>query len=291
VRGDIPAGNTAPIKPDKAAGLIRAATDRRRIFEVLLAAVRSKTRYAAVISVHKEELRGQFALADAAFDTRGASELRIPRNVFKRFEAAISSGSPSVGALATGELFIDGYLESLGHPSGNVLVMPILIATRVVALVVAHRGDAPLEMENVSELFTLVAATSQALMRNIATRERAASQPVAADPGYEIEVTDLATKRKRIGNLRANEDWPELVEGIRELVREGMERGEPSEDEQLDLLLELGTIELEKLGHVDRALDAWRSAQSIDASDARVFEVLGRALTQQEKWAELADLL
>jgi len=298
VRADARTGYVAPLDPNKAAGLIRAATDRRRIFELVLAGVRSKTRFAAILSVHTQELRGQFALADAAFDTRAVPDLRIPRNVFKRFEAAISSGSPSVGAIATGEPFVDGYLDSLGHPTGNVLVMPILIAARVVALVVAHRGDADLKMDDVSNIFTLVSATGQALVKNLATRGRAAEtashkvvQPPPGDPGYDIEVTDINAKRKRIDALRAGEDWAGLASAIRELVREGLENGEPGEEEQLRLLLELGSVELERLGHVDRAIEAWRSAQAIDAGDVRVLDALERALVQQGQWADVADLL
>ncbi|HUS31870.1 MAG TPA: tetratricopeptide repeat protein, partial [Kofleriaceae bacterium] len=294
MRGDVRATYVAPLDPNKAAGLIRAATDRRRIFELVLAGVRSKTRFAAVLSVHTQELRGQFALADAAFDTRPTSELRIPRNVFKRFEAAISSGSPSVGAIVTGEPFVDGYLEALGQPTAHVLVMPILIATRVVALVVAHRGDAELKMEDVSSVFTLVAATGQALSKNLATRTRAAATSgtpvVPADAGYEVEVTDVNAKRTRLATLRSSESWAELASAIRELVREGIEHGEPAEDEQLELLLELGTIEL-RLGHPDRAIDAWRSAQAIDAADTRVLDALERAYVQGGQWAEVADLL
>ncbi|HTL32335.1 MAG TPA: tetratricopeptide repeat protein [Kofleriaceae bacterium] len=298
MRADARTGYVAPLDPNKAAGLIRAATDRRRIFELVLAGVRSKTRFAAILSVHTQELRGQFALADAAFDTRAVPDLRIPRNVFKRFEAAISSGSPSVGAIATGEPFVDGYLDSLGHPTGNVLVMPILIAARVVALVVAHRGDADLKMDDVSNIFTLVSATGQALVKNLATRGRAAEtashkvvQPPPGDPGYDIEVTDINAKRKRIDALRAGEDWAGLASAIRELVREGLENGEPGEEEQLRLLLELGSVELERLGHVDRAIEAWRSAQAIDAGDVRVLDALERALVQQGQWADVADLL
>ncbi|HSD89597.1 MAG TPA: hypothetical protein VLB44_18830, partial [Kofleriaceae bacterium] len=306
MRADSTASNAAPLDPTKAAGAIRAASDRRRIFELLLRAVRTKTRFAALLSVHTDDLRGQLALADPAFDCRGVGELRIPRNLVKRFEAAISSGSPSVGAITTGESFIDGYVDTLGHPSGPVLVMPIVIGPRVVALVVAHRGDAPLKIEDVSDLFPLIASTSQALARIIATRGRAATSPseadsaarldrpdTVADAGYEVEVivTDVAAKRRQLAALREKEAWPQLAEALRELVREGVEHGDPAEEEQLELLFELGTVERDHGGRPDRAIEAWRSAQTIDAGDPRLLDALEQVFVQQGQWSDVADVL
>ena len=103
---------------------------------MLLRAARSRTRFAALISVHGEELRGRKALGDGviAVDTARIEALRIPRNAVPVFEAAITSRAPSVGPLATGEPFLDGLLEQIGGPSPISLVLPVAVGARTVAL-------------------------------------------------------------------------------------------------------------------------------------------------------------
>ncbi len=305
MRADTQATNAAPLDPRKAAPAIMEAGDRRRIFELLLRATRTKARFAALLSVHANEIRGQFAFGDAAFDTRGVSELRIPRNAVPNLEKAIATGQPSIASLATGEPFIDGYLDGvLGRPRSHLL-LPIAIGDRTVAVVAAHRGDAAMRLEDVTDLETLFSVTGEALARVLATRGRAATvttsaptvkaepRPETRDDGYEIEVSvpDVAGKRKKIAAHRTDEAWKELAQAIRELVRDGMETGEPGEDEQLELLLELGNVEADKLGRSDRAIEAWKSAQTIDAGDPRVLDALERVFVRQGQWEEYADVL
>ncbi|NVB81133.1 MAG: tetratricopeptide repeat protein [Kofleriaceae bacterium] len=302
MRADPTATNAAPLDPRKAAPAIAEASDRKRIFELLLRATRTKARFAALLSVHANEIRGQFALGDAAFDTRAVSELRIPRNSVPTLEKAISSGVASVGTLATGEPFIDGYLDGvLGRPSSHLL-LPIAIGNRTVAVVAAHRGDATFKLEDVQDLESLFAVTGEALARVLATRGRAATvttgaptvkRPETRDDGYEIElaVPDVEGKRKKIAAHRREESWKELAQAIRDLVRDGMETGEPGEDEQLELLLELGNVEADKLGRSDRAIEAWKSAQTIDAGEPRVLDALERVFVRQGQWEEYADVL
>jgi tetratricopeptide (TPR) repeat protein len=304
VRADTHATNAAPLDPRKAAPAIIEASDRKRIFELLLRATRTKARFAALLSVHTNEIRGQFALGDAAFDTRGVSELRIPRNSVPNLEKAIAAGEPMIASLATGEPFIDGYLDGvLGRPRSHLL-LPIAIGDRTVAVVAAHRGDAAMRLEDVSDLEMLFSVTGEALARVLATRGRAATVTTAAptvkpprpetrDDGYEIEVSipDVEGKRQTIAAHRKSEEWAALARAIRELVRDGMETGEPGEDEQLELLLELGNVEADKLGRSDRAIEAWKSAQTIDAGDPRIIDALERVLVRQGQWEEYADLL
>jgi tetratricopeptide (TPR) repeat protein len=70
-----------------------------------------------------------------------------------------------------------------------------------------------------------------------------------------------------------------------------MELGDPDEDEQLELLLELGRIEAERLGNADRAIEAWRSAQTIDASEPRVLDALEQLFVKQGRWLECVELV
>ena len=242
------------------------------MFDALLRGARSKVRFAALLSVHPDHIRGRTAIGDDGFDVGGIDTLRIPRNTVSALETAIASGSPSIGILATGEPFIDGFLEVLGGAAMPQLLLPVTLKDRTVALVAAHCGDVAPSREDVDQLAPLLELSSKALARVLAAREKAAGPATITKrtetDGYEIEVSiaDLSTKREQLDKFRRAGQWAEVAEGIRELVRDGMALGEPDEDEQLDLLLELGRIEAERLGNPERALEAWRSAQTSPSS-------------------------
>ena len=270
------------------------------MFDVLLRAARSRVRFAAVLSVHPDHIRGRSALADEGIDCKGVDTLKIPRNSVAAFEEAIASGAPAVAPLATGEPFIDGYLELLGGGSAAALLMPVVINARTVALVTAHRGDAELTLDEVADLFPLIPASSEALARVLAVRSTAArsSRPAITTKrvdteGYEIELSigDVAAKRTQLDGLRAKQAWDEAAEAIRDLIRDGMEFGDPDEEEQLALLLELGRLEADKLGSPERAAEAFHSAQTIDASDPRVLDALETLFVQQGRWLECVELV
>ena len=289
-----------PLDPETAAQAIEAASDRQQVFDLLLRAARSRLQYAALLSVHPDHIRGRSALAAEGIDCSAVDTLRIPRNSVAAFEEAIASGAPTVSPLATGEPFIDGYLELLGGGSSAALLMPVVLNARTVALVAAHRGHADLTLDEVADLFPVISAGSRALARVLAVRGNAtrSTRPVVTTKvsdteGYEIEVSmaDVNAKRGQLVVHRRNQAWEDLADGIRDLVRDGMEFGDPDEDEQLDLLLELGRVEAEQLGAPDRAVEAYRSAQTIDASDTRVLDALEALFVQQGQWAECVELV
>ena len=295
MRVDPTGPRASPLDPQHAVIALEDASDREEIFEVLLRAVRSRTPYAALLSVHTDHLRGRRALADDDLDVSQLDSLRIPRHAVAAFETAITSRAPSVGALATGEPFVDGLVELLGGPAQAALVLPVAIGSRTLALIVAHRGPASLTVADVVDLFPLVAASSPALARVLAARAKvaAAPRPPRAETAYEIEVIipDAAKLRAALPTLRTNEAWEELADAIRDLLREGMEHGDPDDDEQLELLVELGRIEADRLGRPDRAIDAWRSAQTIDAGDPRALDALHAVFVQQGRWLECVEVL
>lgn len=286
-----------PLDPVRAATAIEAASDRQQVFELLLRAARSKVRFAALLSVHPDHIRGRSALADDGFEVGGIDTLRIPRNAVSALETAIASGVPSVGPIATGEPFIDGFLELLGGATTPALLLPVRINARTVAVVAAHCGEATPGLDAVKALMPLLDVSARALARVLATRERAASSPVVTKrsdtEGYEIEVSiaDVATKRAQLEKFRKQGAWGEVAEGIRELIRDGLEHGEPDEDEQLELLLELGKIEARHLHDPERAIEAWRSAQTIDAAEPRVLDQLEALFVEQGRWDECLELL
>lgn len=285
----------------RAATAIESASDRQEILDLLLRGVRSRAQFAALLSVHADHIRGRQALAEDGHDCSGIDALRIPRHAVAAFEEAIASGAATVATLASGEPFVDGFLEVLGGAARPAAVLPIRIATRTVALVVAHRGaDGALTATQLADIETLLAASSEALARLLTHRSRAArtsdapmTRELATTEGYEIEVTvdSVATKRAQLAAHRRNLAWPNAAEAIRDLIRDGMEHGVPDEDEQLELLLELGRIEDDDLGRPERALEAWRSAQTIDAGDPRVLDAMQHFFVKHERWLDCIELL
>ncbi|HEY5926450.1 MAG TPA: tetratricopeptide repeat protein [Kofleriaceae bacterium] len=263
----------------------------------MLRAARSKARFAALLSVHPDHIRGRTAIADDGFDVGGIDALRIPRNTVSALESAIASGSPSIGPLATGEPFIDGFLEMIGGASASAFLLPVTINSRTVALVAGHCGDSQPSADDVDELTPLLDVSARALARVLAGRAKAAGSATTTKreqgDGYEIEVSiaDVATKRTQLDKFRKAGAWAEVAEGIRELIRDGMEVGEPDEDEQLDLLIELGSIEAERLHNPDRAIEAWRSAQTIDAGETRILDAMEQFYVQQGRWEECIELV
>src|SRR5690606_31565377 len=169
--------------------------------------------------------------------------------------------------------------------------------SRTVALVAAHGGDAAPDPRTIDELSPLLDVSARALARVLATRQRAATASIVAKraetEGYEIEVSvsDVATKRAQLDKLREQGAWAELAEAIRELVRDGMEHGDPDEDERLDLLLELGRVEADHLLNPERAIEAWRRAQEIDAGEPRILDALEQLFVQQGRWDDCIELL
>jgi tetratricopeptide (TPR) repeat protein len=269
-------GDPTPLDPAYAALALGDATDREQIFDLLVRAVRSRASSVAMLSIHVDELRG-----------RGTA-LRIPRHTVPALENAIASRTPAATPIGTGEPFVDGMLEQLGDPTRTALVLPVSDGSRTVALVVAH-DDAELGPPEVTELLSTLAATKSAMVRLAQTRAKVAAPPQDKhDTSYVVEITQAPDP---MPVLRERGAWSELATAIRDAVREGMEHGTPDEDEQLELLLELGRVEADQLGRPDQAIEAWRSALTIDAGDARVLDAMHELLARQQRWSECVDVL
>src|SRR5262245_35141401 len=276
--------------------MLEQAEDKAQIFGLLLRAARSRASYAALLSVHTVGLRGQRALGDAErVEVDGIGELRLPRGVVPAFEEVISTGFPYVGPIATGNAAVDEQLQFLGGAlPASAMVLPVLVKSQTVALLVGHRDSQPLPKDEVSDLYSLLTQGGRALERFVASRADAvAPQPGrrASTAGVDGTSDEITALRRVIEIYREYESWEELADALRALVRSGMESGDPDEDQQLDLLLELGEVEADHLDRPELALDAWRSALTIDAGDSRVHESLERFFVARERWDQLIDLL
>jgi tetratricopeptide (TPR) repeat protein len=269
------------------------------VFAVLLRAASSRVPFAALLSVHRQDLRGQRAIAQEGFDGSAIQEIKIARNVVPAFERAVSTRSAYIGPIATEAPEIDEQLARLGGVvPAAALVLPVTIGERTVAILVGHRGEQALAPDQVSDLFPLASVSGHALERLLAVRASAAAEkpsPSSTSSSIAVpvaeDIDEVEAQRRVLAVYREYESWAELAEAIRALVRMGLEGGEPDEDEQLELLLELGSVEADQLGRPALAVEAWRSAQTINASDERVFERLERLLAAQERWEDVIDLL
>ena len=286
----------AGLEPARAATALEDAFDREEVFALVLNAARSRLGFAALLVVHHDQLRGWRVLAHGSFDTRGVETLELPRTI-PAFEAVIASASPAITNVQTGDLFVDGLLDLLGGAAPQMLVLPICAHMHALAIVVAHDGEEPFSYADVADLFPLLAAADDALDRVMSLRKRSAATRAtsrADSTEYEVEISfeqDHAARRAATVSHREAQSWPALAESIRELIRDGVDHGDPSEEEQLELLLELGQIELEHIGRPEAAIEAWRSALSIDASDPRVLDALEQLYAKRNRWLDCLELL
>lgn len=278
-----------PLDPAHAARTLDLVTDREQVFEVMLRALRSRARYVALLTVHADQLRGRRALAEGVFDTEQVASVQIERDTVPTLEAAIAARSPAIAAIATGEPFIDGMLELLGGLTPATIVAPLAVGERTIAVLVAHRGGEPLGDDAIEQVLPLVVSANAALARVLERRPRDVTQ---AD-GYEVLEIEAAAAdlRGALAEHRRAHAWPDAAAAIRELVRQGMDTGDPDEDEQLDLLIELGTIEAQHLMRPDRAIEAWQSAQAIDAANPRLLDALEALYVAQGRWSECVGSL
>lgn len=269
-----------PLEPLRAAAAIAEAFDRDQVLALLVRAAKSRLGFATLLLIDPDQLRGW------------RDSIELPRTV-PALEAAIDDASPRLAPLETGEPFVDGMLEQLGGGAPAVALLPICMRMRPIALIVGHRGEVMLGPEDIADLFPLLDAADAALTRMLSTRARTAAEraPTRHDTEYDVELSFEHDRRAQLADQRAAENWAGAAETIRELIRDGVDTGDPGEDEQLELLLELGTIEAERLGRPEAAVEAWRSAQTIDGGDDRVLDSLEAQLAKLGRWFECAELV
>lgn len=293
---------SSPIDPAQAVRALDRATDREQIFALLLRAACSRVSFAAILSVHKDGIRGRRAIGGEGFEASAIRGLKVQRNAVEAFEQAVATRAFYIGPIATGVAEVDEQLRRLGGVAPQVgVVLPVVLKERTVALIVGHNGERPVGLGDVTDLIDLIPASGRVLERVLATGAGAAAErpslvPVQSRlatpaPVEQTDIDEVDAMRRVLAVCREYESWAELADAIRALLRFGLERGEPDEDEQLELLLELGRVEAERLGRPELAVEALRSALAINAADARVGEALEPLLVKQERWEEVVELL
>lgn len=172
--------DASPLSVAEARGLLVQASHRDEVFEILLRAMRARTWYVSLLTVQGGAAIGRIAIAGDQVDQTDVTQVLIPLDTPTAFRQAVSSASPYIGPVATGDDQIDGMIRRMGGViPPSALLLPIVLRNRVVALLVGHRGADMLRVTEVSELLPLTASAGDALGR-IIRRGKAQSRQMAA---------------------------------------------------------------------------------------------------------------
>lgn len=188
---------TSPLAPMLARQLLQSATDRDVVFATLVRAMRYRTRWAGVATISGGAVLGRFAFAEEDLDTEAFATALFPLDVNSPLRTAVTTKRPYVGVLrSVPEL--DVMLRRLGGrlPSDGA-IMPILVRNRVVALIIGHRGERPLELADVAEIFALDKFATEALTRFILRNkagDSSTSLPVQAPDPAPASVMDIPAR-------------------------------------------------------------------------------------------------
>ncbi|HVK72141.1 MAG TPA: hypothetical protein VM734_02425 [Kofleriaceae bacterium] len=196
---DVP-DDDSPIGAPAARAVMSGAADRDKVFFALLRGLRSRTRWAGLLTVQGGAAIGRVALAEHGLDVTAMPSVLIPLDLPSPFQATAGARHPYVGPIATGTPDLDVMVARMGGVvPPAALVLPILLRDRCVALAVAHRGREPLTLADVTELLPLGTAVAENLGRLI-VRQKSAGFRVPTTPGHGVPVTevpadDVATKK------------------------------------------------------------------------------------------------
>ncbi|MGE3544155.1 MAG: hypothetical protein AB7L28_09485, partial [Kofleriaceae bacterium] len=274
----------------RAREILATAEDRDTVFQTLLRAARSVSRWAGLLTVQGGAAIGRVAVAEPELDAAAINTVLIPLDMPSAFSATVQSKRPYVGKIVSGDPSIDSMLVRMGGSiPPSALILPIVIRERVVSLVVAHRGQFQLRMAHVTELLPLANAASEAIGRLIMKHKSTGSrapEPVAVVAEADPEQID--TKKLPRTKARSIEPPTPPVDPAPEpAIEEGVEVSIVAEPPRpIDDVLD--DIEAAAEGAADEAIDeaGERPAETIGALMRRFpgklrvdrFAISGRAL-------------
>ena len=200
-----PEPGDAPIAVVTARAALATADDRDAIFTLLLRALRSRARWAGLLTVQGGAAIGRLAIAEPGIDATGIARLLIPLDTPSAFASILQTRLHHVGPIATGDADIDGMLARMGGVvPASALLLPIALKDRIVAIAVAHRLERPLGIAQVAELLPLAQVVGDALGRLIVKQKSIGYRAPTAEPIPLIEIDGGEIPTKRI-ERRASE--------------------------------------------------------------------------------------
>ena len=189
-------GRDSPLPIVSAREALATADDRDTVFLTLLRAIRSRARWAGLLTVQGGAAIGRVALAESSLDTAAINTVLIPLDVVSPFRTVVANHQPHIGSLISNDPSIDAMVLRMGGVMPpSALLMPIVLRDRVVALVVAHRVHSDIRLADVTELLPMATAASDALARLIVKSKAAGYRAPTSPPVVEIEPEAVETKR------------------------------------------------------------------------------------------------
>lgn len=203
-----------PLGAKAASDLLVKATDRDAVFHALLRAARGVGSGAALFVVLGDAATGKLALDERGVDAAAVAAMRIPIADVPVFAQALTTRTLAIG-------LVDGpAADALGVLGVRVGVataaLPVILRDRVVAIVLAHRGDRAMTLAAAAPLAALGTEGSLALARLIVrakeiVRARLAEPVEAASEARSAPIT-LAPGDAAAAAARADEPPKPVVD-------------------------------------------------------------------------------
>jgi hypothetical protein len=185
-----------PLEARAAVEQLRQAAGRDDVFRALIRGVRARTRYAASLVVQGEMAFGREALGEAGVDAE-VTQVALPVTALPAFRTAVASGSPYIGPVGSSDPPALAALKRLGGVvPPTALLLPVVIKTRVVALVYAHRMSEPLSVPEAADVLPLASEAALALTQLI-VKAKSAGYGRAPETPVPPPIADVPSKPRR----------------------------------------------------------------------------------------------
>jgi hypothetical protein len=223
---------------------LAAAARRDDAVEALLRYARDFFEHAALLAVSRDRLHGHDALGHDPQARDRARAVSAPVGPGGIFRAVLDTGGPYLGPPGR-DPALDAVIAGLGRaPPRTVLLYPVLVRERVVCVLYADNGEAPVSPRRVGDLLLLAGSLGGELVR-ILREHKARSEAAwqAVEPGRTQEGPG-AGPEPGAGEPEDEEEELEApppfdpVDGVRRLVESA--RGSPERGRLVALLVQHG---------------------------------------------------
>lgn len=161
----------APLSPEAFAQVLpklESATDRDAVTAVLLDFLGAGFNRVILFVHSHSELRGLDARGKDLL-VEAVRQVRIPSTGKSMFSSVLERGAPYFGPNQTSSKIDQAFSQALGGIKGNVLLLPIKLASKVPLLLWAHGTSHPVDPHSITELSS---AVSNAISRIIAAARK-----------------------------------------------------------------------------------------------------------------------
>lgn len=156
------------LEPAQAIQLLEQAEERDQIFNLLLRAIRYRASFAGLLTVQGDAAIGRVALSNDRADHAQITQVLVPLDEPSPFRAVAQSAAPHLGPISTTDPEIGAMLQRMGVIGPvSVLLLPVVLRDRVVALGLGHNRDRPVDVSALPELLPVARQAAEAISRLI----------------------------------------------------------------------------------------------------------------------------